>query len=89
MSLTSRLTTYLSPGSPSALLSPENDEALGNDGGYGHLGDDFEVERESKRRRTMINVIEQEDLEMKRPPYLHVRPTQQSGRSQLTYCRRC
>lgn len=65
MSLTSRLSSFFSQ--ESSVSEPQRN-------GYAEADFDLDGARQNKRLRTMENLEEEEvDIELKRPPYLHVR----------------
>jgi hypothetical protein len=74
MSLASRLFSLVAPDHSSSYPGSAVSDIAGQHDGFAQPGTDFGLERENKRLRTMETLTEDEDLEMKRPPYLHVRP---------------
>ena len=73
MSLASRLFSLFAPDQSSTYPAPSVPDVAGQHDGFAQPGPDFGVQRENKRLRTMEALAEDEDIKMKRPPYLHVR----------------
>jgi hypothetical protein len=73
MSLASRLFNLFAPDQSSTYPAASVPDVASQHNGFAQPGPDFGIERENKRLRTMEALAEDEDIEMKRPPYLHVR----------------
>jgi hypothetical protein len=73
MSLASRFFSLFAPDQTSTYPAASVSDVAGQHDGFAQPGPDFGIERENKRLRTMETLAEDEDIEMKRPPYLHVR----------------
>jgi hypothetical protein len=74
MSLASRFLSLLAPEHTSTYPESSASNIAGRHDGFAQPGPDFGIERENKRLRTMETLTEDEDIEMKRPPYIQVRP---------------
>jgi hypothetical protein len=74
MSLASRFFSLFTPDHTSTYPESSVSDVAGRHDGFAQPGPDFGIERENKRLRTMETLAEDEEFEMKRPPYLHVRP---------------
>ena len=74
MSLASRFFNLFSSDQTAAYPESSISDVAGQHDGFAQPGPNFGVEREAKRLRTMEKTAKDEDIEMKRPPYLHVRP---------------
>jgi hypothetical protein len=74
MSVTSRFFSLFAPDHTSSYPESSVSDVAGQHDGFAQPSPDFGIERETKRLRTMETLTEDEDFEMKRPPYLHVRP---------------
>ena len=73
MSLASRFLSHFAPENTSAYPGSSASDVAGQHDGFAQPGPDFGIERENKRLRTMETFTEDENLEMKRPPYIQVR----------------
>lgn len=73
MSLASRFVNLFAPDQPSTFPVSSVPDLAGQRDGFAPPEPDFGMERESKRLGTLERRSEDEDFEMKRPPYLHVR----------------
>jgi hypothetical protein len=74
MSLASRLFSLVAPADSSSYPGSAVSDIASQHDGFAPPSTDFGIEREKKRLRTMEALTKDEDLEMKRPPYLHVCP---------------
>ena len=74
MSLASRLFSLIAPAHSSSYPGSAVSDIAGQHDGFAQPSAEFGIERENKRLRTMEALTKDEDLEMKRPPYLHVCP---------------
>src|ERR1700730_6266022 len=72
MSLASRLFSLVAPAHSSSYPGSAVSDIAGQHDGFAQPSADFGIERENKRLRAMEALAKDEDLEMKRPPYLHV-----------------
>ena len=87
MSLSSRLLSLSTADQSSPLSQPSESETVSQYDGFAEAGADFGTTRKPKRVRTMETSAEHEDIEMKRPPYLHVSvaPTSSYDNTALTF----
>lgn len=74
MSLASRFLSLFAPDHTPTYPESSVPDVAGQHDGFAQPGPGFGSERERKRLRTVETVTEDGDFEMKRPPYLHVRP---------------